>query len=110
MSLSIKASRPDLPPELFVVLEEEVKAVIEENMSDLGSYIVSIYNKHYSQAEIRGLIEFYQTDLGQKNIQIMPVLMQESMSAGQQWGQALGPEIQKRVLERFKLEGVDLAV
>lgn len=38
----------------------------------------------------------------------MPLLLQESMYRGQQWGQALGPEVQRRVIERFKAEGVDL--
>jgi hypothetical protein len=38
----------------------------------------------------------------------MTQAIKESMYLGQQWGQALGPEVQNRVIERFKTEGVDL--
>jgi hypothetical protein len=52
------------------------------------------------------MIRFYSTDLGKKTIRVMPALMQESMAAGQQWGQALGPQIEERVKARLKKEGV----
>jgi len=71
--------------------------------------ITPIYHRHFTHDEIKGLIAFYQTDLGSKTIRVMPALLQESMSAGQQWGQTLAPEIRRRVLERLKAEGVDLS-
>lgn len=40
----------------------------------------------------------------------MPALVQESMLVGQRRRQSLAPQIQRRVLERFKAEGVDLTV
>jgi uncharacterized protein len=109
MTQAIKKIRPDLPSELFDVLREEVIGVIEESLPVYVSTIIPLYHKHYTHDEIKELIRFYHTDLGKKAIRIMPTLMQESMSLGQQWGQALAPEIQRRVKERFKTEGVDLS-
>jgi hypothetical protein len=54
------------------------------------------------------LMRFYSSPLGQKTIQAMPLLMNESMQVGQQWGQALGPEIQTRIRARLKKEGFEL--
>ena len=108
MSRVIRDSRPDLPPGLFDILREEVNNIIEENLPNLLSKIVPVYHKYYTHQDIKGMLRFYQSPLGQKTIRVMPLLMQESMYLGQHWGQALGPEVQKRVIERFKAEGVDL--
>jgi hypothetical protein len=109
MSQAIMASHPDLPPKIFDILNEEVSGLIGENLPNFVALVTPVYDKHYTDEEIKGLIRFYQTDLGKKTIQVLPVLMQESMMIGQQWGQALAPEIQKRIMERFKAEGIDLS-
>jgi hypothetical protein len=108
MSQAIKASRPDLAPELFDILREEVNSVIEEKLPNFVAKIIPVYHKYFTRDDIKGMLRFYQTPLGQKTIRVMPLLLQESMYLGQQWGQALGPEVQKRVIDRFKAEGVDL--
>ncbi len=108
LSQAIKSSRPDIPAELFTILEQEVNGLISENIPKFIALIIPVYDQHFTHDEIKGLIRFYQTDLGKKTIREMPLLMQESMTIGQQWGNALGPEIQRRVIERFKAEGVDL--
>ena len=109
MSEALKASRPDLPPELFDILREEVSATFEENIPMFVELIVPIYHRHFTHEELKGLLSFYETDLGRKKIRVMPLLVQESMLIGQQWGQTIGPEIERRVIERFKAEGVDLS-
>jgi len=109
MAQALKASRPDLPPRLFVVMEEEINGVIDDNLANFAALVAPVYDKHYTHDEIKGLIEFYETELGKKTIQVLPALVQESIQLGQQWGQGLGPEIQRRVVERFKIEGIDLS-
>ncbi len=37
----------------------------------------------------------------------MPVLLQESMKAGQEWGVKLMPEVQAEIQKRLKAEGLD---
>ncbi|MDT8386626.1 MAG: DUF2059 domain-containing protein [Thiogranum sp.] len=82
--------------------------MVEENLAAFSTLMIPLYDKHYTHEDIKGLVQFYKTELGQKTIKLMPVLMQESMAVGQQWGRALGPEIQRRIIQRFKREGVDL--
>ena len=36
--------------------------------------------KHYTAEELRGLLTFYRSDLGQKSAGLTPMLMQETMS------------------------------
>lgn len=63
---------------------------------------------NFTGAEIKELIRFYSTDVGRKTVRVMPALVQESMAAGQQWGQALAPQIDARVRARFKKEGIQI--
>ena len=59
---------------------------------------VLIYDKHFSHQEIRGLIEFYRTPLGQKTLKELPAVVSESAQAGQKWGEDLGRDSMKEVL------------
>lgn len=109
MQEAIEAARPDLPPRFFVILREEVEAAVRENMPAYVASIIPVYAKYYTHDEIRALIRFYQSDLGRKTIRVMPQLMRETVEVGRRWGEALAPHIKRRVMQRFKTEGVDIS-
>ena len=46
------------------------------------------------------MIKFYQTPVGQKYANSSPMIMQESMQIGQQWGMKLGQEFTKKLKEK----------
>ena len=113
MSQSLKASRPDLPAKTYRILSEEINRVIEEQMTTKGGFldmVIPIYAKHFSHKDIRGLLKFYQTDLGKNTIKIWPLILQESLALAQDWSKSLGPLIKINVNKRFKKEGIDLSV
>jgi hypothetical protein len=62
--------------------------------------IIPIYDKYYSESEIKELTEFYQSALGKKVIATMPQIMQESMQAGQNWGRAIGEKVYTNLKEK----------
>ena len=113
ISQGIKASRPDLPAKTYRILSEEINKVIEEQMTTKGGFldlVIPIYDKHFNHKDIKGLLKFYQTDLGKKTIKIWPLILQESMILAQDWSKSLGPLIKKNVNKRFKKEGIDLSI
>jgi hypothetical protein len=113
MSQAIKASRPDLPAKTYRILGEEINRVIEEQMTAKGGFldmVIPIYARHFSHEDIKGLLKFYQTDLGKKTIKIWPLILQESMTLAQDWSKSLGPLIKNKVNQRFQKEGIDLSV
>ena len=59
---------------------------------------VVVYDKYYTREEIRGLIEFYGTPLGQKTISVIPHLMADLQEAGGKWGEVLGRDSMAEVL------------
>jgi hypothetical protein len=67
--------------------------------------IIAVYAKHFTQDEVRSLVEFYKTPLGQKAIKEMPTLAQEGAAIGQGWANANMPRIAGRLQERLRAEG-----
>jgi hypothetical protein len=59
---------------------------------------VPVYDKYFSDEEIQGLAQFYGTPLGHKTLQVLPKLMSELQSQGQEWGQRVGRESMEEVL------------
>jgi uncharacterized protein len=56
------------------------------------------YDKYFSDDDIKGLIQFYQTPLGRKSLAVMPKLTVELQSEGLQIGQQMGKESMEEVL------------
>ncbi len=105
---SIKNAQPNVQQKALDVLPGVISGVIEENMPSLKQIFIVLFDKHYSLEDIQQLTQFYQSPVGQKLLAVQPQLMQDSVQAGARWGQAMSPEIQRRVKERLAQEGVKL--
>ena len=66
-----------------------------ERLLDLA---VPVYDRNFSHQEIRGLIEFYQTPLGQKAIATLPKVTAELQEQGRKWGEDVGKDCMVEVL------------
>jgi hypothetical protein len=90
-----------LPPgdyrdKLVTLFMEKFRSKLDpDQITDL---LVPIYDKYYSDDEIKGLIQIYQTPLGQKMLSVLPKVMAESQQAGITWGQNLGRQCMQEVL------------
>ena len=91
-----------LPPgeyreKLVELFFEKFKSKIDSNQ--LIAMIIPIYDKYYTHAEIKSLIQFYESPLGKKVATSMPKVMAESQAAGGQWGQQIGRDSMMEVLQ-----------
>ena len=59
------------------------------NPDVLKDRAIPIYEKHFSAADIKEMIRFYQTSLGQKVVKEMPAVTAELQQAGQLGGKRL---------------------
>jgi hypothetical protein len=90
-------------------MDRELMALFSEKMSAPGELIdqvIPVYDKHFTHQEILELLAFYQTPIGKKTILVLPKVTNESMLAGQRWGQSLGPEIERRIINSLTREGL----
>jgi hypothetical protein len=84
-----RASNPRIPAVFWDRFAERARA----RRADFVELLVPIYSHLFSTAELRGLLEFYRSPLGQRLLEAQPDLTREAMLAGQQWGTRLGAEI-----------------
>ena len=86
-----KQSKMGVPDKFWTDLMAEV------DPNELVEMCIPSYVKHFTHAEIKQLLAFYETPLGKKLIKTQPAIMQECMIAGQKWGQKLGEKVGKKL-------------
>ncbi|WP_318400925.1 DUF2059 domain-containing protein [Photobacterium leiognathi] len=109
MTAILKQSKPDINPKAFDIVEEEISTIMDEEFVINDSFktmMYPIYSKHFTEDELRKMIEINDTEFGKKLIRVMPLINQEGMLVGQEFGKKLGPKIQQRITKRFKEEGI----
>jgi hypothetical protein len=79
------------------------------DLEELLNLVVPIYDKYLSDEDIKGLIEFYSTPLGQKALTVVPKVMAEAQDEGRKWGQNVGRDCMKEVLAEHPEFMKDLA-
>jgi hypothetical protein len=68
------------------------------DLQQLLDIAVPGYDNYYSHEEIKSLIQFYETPLGQKVISVLPKLTGDLQEAGRKWGERLGGDCMREVL------------
>ncbi len=110
MEGSLRAANPDVDPRAFKIISEEVNGLIDQEVvagGVLTEPMHEIYSKYYSVEELKQIVAFNKTPLGQKILKVTPAITQEGMKAGQAYGQALAPRLQEKVMARFQKEGIN---
>lgn len=94
----LKQQQTNVPNEFWDEFSTEVN---KDAFNQLINLILPIYQKHLTEADLLGVIAFYETPAGKKYAEKTPLITQESMLAGQEWGKQIG----QRVLDKLKAKG-----
>jgi hypothetical protein len=70
----------------------------KRDMTQLVDLVVPIYDKYYTDEEIKSLIQFYETPVARKMLAVLPKVLEESQAAGNKWGEELGRQSMTEVL------------
>jgi hypothetical protein len=71
------------------------------NSEMLAEQVIPIYDKYLSAEDIKGLIQFYASPLGQRMVTALPQIARESQSAGYQLGQKVARQVLQEVQEEY---------
>jgi len=66
---------------------------------EMLGFAIPVYDKYLTDADVKGLIEFYSSPSGQKMIKSLPPIMSESGERGRQWGEKIGRDSMIEVLQ-----------
>jgi len=68
------------------------------DLDKLVEKTIPSYDKYFSREEIKQLLAFYHTPVGQKTLTTLPMLMDELRQMGEQWGREVGQSTMQQVL------------
>jgi uncharacterized protein len=99
-----------LKPKQKAIMDDTRNKVValftnEMKWESLEPDLIAIYQKSFSEEEVTGMLDFYQTKTGQAVIKKMPVVMQHTMKMMQNRMTVIMPkiqQIQKESIERLK--------
>lgn len=86
-------------------VDEIIIPELQARFSELQDSFVNIYVTLYSLEDLRALIAFYATPLGQRLIQIQPKVAQQAAEAGQVWGTKVGHEAFIKHIDQLRSMG-----
>ncbi len=71
------------------------------NAQKMIELTIPIYDKHFSAEDLKALIQFYETPLGQRLVKVLPEIAKESQAAGFELGQKVAAEVLQEMQEEF---------
>lgn len=97
MFAMMKQQLPNVPADFWESAEKEIMKTI---LDDIVNMLAPVYNKHLTQDDLKGIIQFYETPVGKKMAAAQPYIMSDSMKVGQQWGMQIAMKIQGMLKEK----------
>lgn len=92
-----REQKNNVPAEVWDALQTEME---KTSVDDLTTLLTPVYQKQFTEADLEEIIKFYETPIGKKYAAAVPVIMQESMQAGQEWGMKIGQEIMQKLADK----------
>lgn len=98
---NLRKALKGIPDDVFAKMEAKFQVVFVKR--GVGLYAL-FYERYYTLEDIKGLIAFYETDLGRKVARVTPSLTTDLYKAGEQ----LGIMVLKSIVEDLRTEGYDV--
>jgi uncharacterized protein len=89
-----KKQSTNVPDSVWSDFENEFLSTSIDQLVDM---LAPVYQKHMTEEDLKKIIKFYQTPTGKKYAEKTPLIMQESMEVGQQWGMKMGQVFQEKL-------------
>jgi hypothetical protein len=91
---SFEALAPQAPAAFWTMFREKL------DMESFVEMFIAVYDKCLTHDEIKGLIQFYESPVGRRLVEITPQISQESFRIGQEWGQSLGQSVAEELIKQ----------
>lgn len=95
-------------PDLQKPLVEAMTALQPEFMKlqpEVVDIMASSFAAHFTEAELKDILTFYNTPTGKKYVAEMPKVIQESLAVARDWGSKLSDRVVARLREEMKKKG-----
>jgi len=69
----------------------------QDRLAEMTDKFAIIYANNFTAAELHDLITFYQSPIGEKLIQRQPVIAQQALAIGQEFGREVAADVQQQM-------------
>jgi hypothetical protein len=104
---AIVQGRPQIEKDIDAMMPVLLEGV-NSRINEITDQMAGVYARTFTVDEMHQLIAFYQTPVGQKLLEKLPTLVQESMSIGQAWGRRLATELRDSMVDALRKKGHQL--
>jgi len=101
---AIVQNRPQVERDFDAMLPLVLES-FNARMNEVIDQIAAVYARTFTADELREAVAFYRGPTGQKIVQKLPALLQESMAVGQRFGQSIGNELRGRMIDELRKRG-----
>jgi hypothetical protein len=91
---------PNIPNEVWDMFRARL------DLDDFIKGYIPIYDHFYTHEEIKKMLKFYGTPIGQKMIEVQSPMTEMSMTYGQEWGRRLGEQIVEELRRQGYLDPI----
>lgn len=71
------------------------------SMDALTEQLISVYDRYFTDEDIKSLTHFYETPVGQRALKAMPLVMHDSLVIGSQFGQKIAYDVLKEMAGEY---------
>jgi hypothetical protein len=105
---SLKSANPNAPDGAIEVIRQVLTAELLPMFlgpDGIENDLINVYAKHFTPNDVKELLAFYASPVGQKAVAALPVLTQESAALGQRWWEANMARVGGVLQQRLRAEG-----
>jgi hypothetical protein len=101
---AIVQNRPEVERDYDAIVPLMLEGM-NARLNELNEQIAAVYARNFTADELREAVAFYRGPTGQKIVQKLPVITQESMAIGQRFGQSIASELRGRMIDELRKRG-----
>lgn len=90
------------------LMEQYFIPVFISHLDEFQDQMAAIYAEHLTADDMQQLITFYKGPAGQKYLQVMPAMGQESIQLGMAWGRKIGNEAAQQLATQLKKNNMNV--
>jgi hypothetical protein len=97
----IERSLPPGPRRHEIVETFSKKFLARANSEGLIQQVIPVYDKYLSDGDVKAVLRFYKSPVGQHLLKIMPEMMKEASAAGQQYGEQIAQDVLNEMAQEY---------
>lgn len=95
---SVRQAYPDLSTRQYMQIMRVYSEEFASSRDDFVEVFVEVYTDEFDESELRALLEFYHSEIGQRWAQALPRIQEQAARAGEQ----VGMNVDRRALPRVQ--------